>query len=134
MSQPTRAPPLPGLKRCSACGKDLPLGWYVSNGTRAGSPRLRSRCRECLRPKRSADRVIRRARLKRGRTITERVTERDLAALAERQNYRCACGCGASIRFTFHVEHRIPLAKGGRHTLSNLQLMTPVCNLRKGAR
>ena len=106
----------------------------MSNGTRGGGPRLRSRCRECLRPKRSADRVMRRARLKRAGVGAERVSERDLTVLAERQNYRCACGCGASIRFTFHVEHRIPLAKGGRHTLSNLQLMTPACNLRKGSR
>lgn len=35
---------------------------------------------------------------------------------------------------TFHVDHIIPLARGGEHSYANTQPAHPVCNLRKGAR
>lgn len=41
---------------------------------------------------------------------------------------------GLARRLSLHVDHVQPLAKGGRHCLRNLQLLTPVDNLRKGAR
>jgi 5-methylcytosine-specific restriction endonuclease McrA len=34
--------------------------------------------------------------------------------------------------FDFHVDHVIPLAKGGWHSYSNVQVAHPICNLRKG--
>lgn len=37
-------------------------------------------------------------------------------------------------RLGMHVDHRIPISKGGLHCLSNLQLLTPVENMRKGAK
>lgn len=125
-------PLAPGLRRCGRCKRALPLGWFVKNGSRSnGTPRLRHCCRECLKPKRVHDRVIRNHRI---RATAERITEAALKKLAAAQNHLCACGCGASIRDTFHVDHRTPLAKGGTHRLSNLQLLTPLCNLRKGSR
>jgi 5-methylcytosine-specific restriction endonuclease McrA len=33
-----------------------------------------------------------------------------------------------------HVDHVRPLAKGGKHCLHNLQLLTPLENMRKGAK
>lgn len=33
-----------------------------------------------------------------------------------------------------HFDHIVPLARGGAHTTSNLQIAHAVCNLRKGAR
>jgi 5-methylcytosine-specific restriction endonuclease McrA len=50
----------------------------------------------------------------------------------QRQNGMCACGCGRDIRYRFHVDHRKAIANGGRHARDNLQLMAPICNLRKG--
>lgn len=34
----------------------------------------------------------------------------------------------------FHIDHIVPLAAGGAHAPSNLQLACPGCNVRKGAR
>ena len=33
---------------------------------------------------------------------------------------------------SFHVDHYIPISKGGRHTISNLVISCPKCNLKKG--
>jgi hypothetical protein len=35
---------------------------------------------------------------------------------------------------TFHIEHIIPLCRGGRSDLGNLALACPGCNLHKGSR
>lgn len=38
--------------------------------------------------------------------------------------------CGKEL-LLFHIDHYIPLSKGGRHTISNLVVSCPKCNLRK---
>lgn len=43
------------------------------------------------------------------------------------------CGiCSLKIDSNFHVDHVIPLSRGGEHNLENLQLVHPICNLTKG--
>ena len=45
------------------------------------------------------------------------------------------CGiCKQFIEGEFHVDHVIPLSKGGLHGYINVQPAHPVCNMRKGAR
>lgn len=45
------------------------------------------------------------------------------------------CGiCGGDVDpFAFHMDHIVPLARGGAHTYANLQPAHPSCNVRKGA-
>jgi 5-methylcytosine-specific restriction endonuclease McrA len=45
------------------------------------------------------------------------------------------CGiCGEDVDpFDFHVDHVIPLAKGGEHSYANVQTAHPACNVRKNA-
>ena len=33
-----------------------------------------------------------------------------------------------------HVDHIVPLAKGGQHVASNIQILCPTCNVRKSAK
>lgn len=54
--------------------------------------------------------------------------------MLERQRWLCACGCGRSLYLGYHIDHVVPIARGGAHELANLQLLAPICNLRKGAR
>lgn len=46
------------------------------------------------------------------------------------------CGiCGEDVDpFAFHVDHVIPLARGGEHSYANTQPAHPSCNSRKGGR
>lgn len=50
--------------------------------------------------------------------------------LLQLQRGKCAC-CGASLKAGFHLDHIMPLALGGEHKDSNMQLLAPLCNLRK---
>lgn len=34
----------------------------------------------------------------------------------------------------FHIEHKIPLSRGGLHSMENIVLSCPTCNLRKGTK
>jgi hypothetical protein len=50
------------------------------------------------------------------------------------QSGKCAC-CGADLSQTgYHLDHIMPLALGGLNSDENVQLLTPTCNLRKGAK
>lgn len=56
-----------------------------------------------------------------------------VAGLFSAQKGRCAI-CRTSIRGAYHLDHIMPLARGGGHVKSNLQLLCPPCNLRKSDR
>lgn len=49
------------------------------------------------------------------------------------QKGKCAI-CRCSIAHGYHIDHVMPLALGGKHEPSNLQLLCPPCNLRKSAK
>lgn len=53
--------------------------------------------------------------------------------LLNAQKGKCAC-CGLSLNNGYHLDHIIPLALGGKNTDDNVQLLTPKCNLKKGAK
>ena len=56
----------------------------------------------------------------------------DLAALLKRAGGCCEI-CGTGLGDTgFHVDHIIPIARGGLHTQENLQIAHPFCNQSKG--
>jgi 5-methylcytosine-specific restriction endonuclease McrA len=43
----------------------------------------------------------------------------------------CCAICGKQVGGNLHVDHIIPLSRGGLHTRSNLQAACPPCNIRK---
>jgi 5-methylcytosine-specific restriction endonuclease McrA len=58
-------------------------------------------------------------------------TRQEIAELKRRQQYKCAC-CQESIKKNSHVDHIMPIALGGSNDISNIQILCPDCNVRKG--
>ena len=53
-----------------------------------------------------------------------------VAILLIKQGYKCAC-CEASLLDGYHLDHMMPISKGGLNTIDNVHLMAPKCNLQK---
>lgn len=60
-------------------------------------------------------------------------THMDVIRLKSLQRNKCAC-CKKSLSSGYHVDHVQPISKGGSNGPSNLQILCPNCNLRKGAK
>lgn len=60
-------------------------------------------------------------------------TGHDIKQLFVLQRGKCAC-CRISIKSGYHVDHIMPLARGGSNDKTNLQLLCKTCNLRKSAK
>lgn len=64
-------------------------------------------------------------------------TGKDVQAIFQNQRGLCA-NCKKKLFKSgakkYHVDHVIPLAKGGSNWPSNLQCLCPTCNMRKGAK
>lgn len=50
------------------------------------------------------------------------------------KNIKNCYWCNGKLTEEFHLDHYVPLSKGGEHILSNLVLSCPACNLSKGAK
>lgn len=70
---------------------------------------------------------------RRARKLNQFVEEVDPTTVYEMHGGRCGI-CEEFIEDDFHVDHVIPLSKGGMHGYINVQPAHPVCNMRKGAR
>jgi 5-methylcytosine-specific restriction endonuclease McrA len=61
-------------------------------------------------------------------------TKADIELLWEAQKGRCVFCLKPLMGGKYHVDHHVPLAKGGSNDRSNLRLLHKKCNLEKGAR
>ena len=51
--------------------------------------------------------------------------------IAFKQGWRCSCGCGARLQPDFHIDHKIPLWRGGEDSIKNMTAMNPACHTQK---
>ena len=117
------------LLECTACRAMLPRGVFED----MGGGRLRGRCPECDRGRRVAHRASRGAAGDRLPVdLVARLKARQTDALGQLHCALCTRVIGPGA--VFHVDHRVPVALGGRHEEANLQIAHRECNLRKGAR
>jgi 5-methylcytosine-specific restriction endonuclease McrA len=101
-----------------------PRGWFARKGKR-----WESQCRECRKPAKAAAAATRRTRLLGRGTYTAA----DVRLLYRSQGGECAL-CRRTLVGGYHVDHIIPIAKGGMNVVGNLQLLCQRCNLTKGAK
>lgn len=139
--------PIPATKVCSRCGKEKPFTaeFFPPCGPKARNlAGLYPACRECNNAKRrewgrehpDRERLSRRAyRLNHG--VSRRTSAghhlvgyKTLESMFEEQGGRCKY-CGVALDDSYHIDHVIPLARGGTHERSNLVLSCAPCNLSK---
>ncbi len=60
-------------------------------------------------------------------------TKQDIDLQHERQKGRC-WWCKTKLNGKYHVDHRVPLSKGGMHDRSNIVISCEECNRSKGAK
>lgn len=92
--------------------------------------RNKERVKEQQRAWRQANKlsILERNAKRRAIKLSRTVGDIDLGVLTA--NMQCGI-CGGVIEDSYHIDHIIPLARGGAHTQSNLQLAHPICNLKK---
>jgi 5-methylcytosine-specific restriction endonuclease McrA len=95
----------------------------------------RVRAWKAANPERSAElhrrKQMNRSARKRGSGRYEPI---DQLVVLERDDGVCGI-CGGDVDpMDYHVDHIIPLARGGEHTYANVQTTHPSCNVAKGAR
>jgi hypothetical protein len=69
------------------------------------------------------------------RPLREIVNAKTRNSIFDRDNGKCAY-CQGQILYdeSWHIDHIVPVAKGGTNELSNLTLSCVACNLKKGAK
>lgn len=108
--------------------KETELAWRNANKERirATGDRWRKNNPEAARE------IVRTRRARRasvGGTLSTGLRE----ILFKKQKGKCAC-CGLPLGMDFHLDHIIPLAKGGENIDSNIQLLRATCNRIKAAK
>lgn len=76
---------------------------------------------------------VREFRMRRRGRSYGRLPPGTVAKIGQLQKWLCAvCRCG--VKGKYHVDHIMPLAKGGQHVAANIQILCPACNVRKSAK
>lgn len=80
--------------------------------------------------KRAADPSIERNKSAKRRAAVGKLPKNIVEVLLVKQNGLCAC-CGLPLAGKYHLDHIIPVAKGGSNTEDNVHLLLPKCNQQK---
>ena len=117
-------------------GEESPL-WLGGRSASDERQREKNRSpegRERLRAYRAANKEkVHEFRMRRRGRAYGRLPAGTVAKIGQLQKWLCAvCRCG--VKDGYHVDHIVPLAKGGQHVASNIQILCPTFNVRKSAK
>ena len=75
-------------------------------------------------------RDLKRRVLKKNADLDYEITYSDIEYLKNKYNNKCVY-CGKDCSNLYHIEHKIPLSKGGTNRIDNLAISCPTCNYKK---
>ena len=75
-------------------------------------------------------RDLKRRALKKNADIYTEITYDVIETIRKKYNYKCAY-CGGDCSENYHIDHKIPLSRGGGNDIDNLALSCPKCNWSK---
>lgn len=109
------------------------LAEYIRAWQRANRDKVRVRNKKWSDANIEAVRAFRQNRRARECAAEGIHTAADVGRLLEAQGHRCAY-CKTSVKKKRHLDHIVPLAKGGTNWPNNLQVLCPPCNQSKNAK
>lgn len=132
LSRPLSEINIPETKICPCCEEEKHYTEFASD--RSSSNGLTSHCKVCVSQyrknnpliKRSNDHKRRALKIGNGGSFTKEQIQ-DLHASQAQECFYCGCNISES----FHIDHYMPISKGGSSDISNIVLACPTCNLRK---
>lgn len=77
--------------------------------------------------------LLNRKRNKKIKNPTKNIKQNDIDRLYINQRGKCIV-CKKLLRNSYHIDHIMPIARGGIHSIENLQLLCASCNISKNAR
>lgn len=110
--------------------KDIAVSWRARNPERRRQSSKEYRAKPGVRERQYIHNANRRALQ---RNAPGKFSIHDVRTMMEKQNGCCNL-CDCNIRLRYHIDHVVALVNGGSNWPSNLQLLCPTCNLRKGRR
>ena len=117
---------------CVTCSNAARAAWYGANRARVREARRRSKLAHPETVRR-ASRARRARKLNAGGVVTRHIEDTLLWAQDGKCEPKYGCGRPFTEAGGHHLDHRVPLSKGGLHDDENLQLLCPACNSAKGA-
>ncbi len=125
------------LRTCRHCGDTYPLNkTYFGHNPQGG---FRWKCRACVRRyvssyNRGNARAIERTELRRSTAFTAAEKAQYGRQLADRDGGWLCFYCKTKLTSAFHIDHKLPIARGGLHHLENFVLACMPCNQEKHAK
>ncbi len=122
-------------EKCAARDRAVSAAWKKANTARVTEYSRAYRSTAVGKSNRAKAQAARHARLKAGKAGHEQPEILQLYedAKALEAKMRACVECDDDLELVIHVDHRKPLARGGTHTLDNLQLLSARENLIKWA-
>lgn len=110
--------------------------WNAENAEakRATNARYRAKNQKLINERRKAKRALDPS-IEKNKSAKRRsakgVLPKDIVdKLLTSQNWKCRC-CNGSLENGYHLDHIVPISRGGTNTEDNVQLLLPQCNLQK---
>ena len=104
----------------------------VSKGKKVEEQRIRREKTDAEKEKREQERDVHRAFVAKQRRL---MTDSLRYDVMQRDGFRCQiCGATAKDGYKLHVDHIIPVSKGGKTEMNNLRTLCERCNTGKGAK